>query len=529
MSSRTESQPSQHTGRRRSNTAQSIHRPQKTPVAPAVTPLFPGDSKVLNLWVHDPAKEPTYTGVIFNQSYWPGVAEGDMLRVTGPEDDDTSGILFVVPKEDACIKPQLQISVPQAVADAFGWRNNGEVSVTKVERDKHYADYVEIVFQDQYLGRGDMWRLGKHLDGQCVYTDQEISFIGAIAARIQNIYVDGKKVTAACMTSTTKAIYRSLSAKVMIFIQVCRELYEFAGDGERYNEKIVHSLLPALFNKWRESGTNHIVTIVLISRVYYDQSEIDYAAGPLQKDEHARWYKDFYKVITDLEVVHDWKPTLVSLKNSFWDFHRDILLAHHFHRESLDPSTRGVTGQVRLVGEVSCAHDGPILEALNLALNPTETHYIDRSLSLTGATALLITPGTGYYRVSKQLLRLTTTRMLDQGFGLDIVSLAKPPLHQSPVFSFEGVDPELKTDKPIISSQPHFRAMDPLWGGDETENLDRITFWWEPFWVSMSFWDGQMDLPFRRDRHGFYASFQILVLTDNLDLSHGPRCTRSRC
>ena len=39
--------------------------------------------------------------------------------------------------------------------------------------------------------------------------------------------------------------------------------------------------LPALFTKWREAGTNHTVTIVLISHIYYDEHEIDYAAGPL--------------------------------------------------------------------------------------------------------------------------------------------------------------------------------------------------------------------------------------------------------
>ena len=76
------------------------------------------------------------------------------------------------------------------------------------------------------------------------------------------------QVSVAYVTSRTKVIFRSLSAKVTIFIQVCRELWEFAGDGERYNEKIVHSFLPALFEKWRENGTTHIVTIVLISMVY---------------------------------------------------------------------------------------------------------------------------------------------------------------------------------------------------------------------------------------------------------------------
>src|ERR1700676_2536498 len=120
------------------------------------------------------------------------------------------------------------------------------------------------------------------------------------------------------IAACTKAIYRSLSAKVNILIQVCRELWEFAGDGERSRYKVVHAVLPSLFAKWREAGTNHTVTIMLISRVYYDEGEIDYAAGLLRKDDQGNWYKDFYKLITDLEVLHDWKPTLVKLKADFW-------------------------------------------------------------------------------------------------------------------------------------------------------------------------------------------------------------------
>jgi len=300
------------------------------------------------------------------------------------------------------------------------------------------------------------------------------------------------------MTSRTKVVYRSLSAKVTIFIQVCRELWEFAGDGERFNEKVVHSFLPALFSRWQETGTNHTVTICLISRVYYDESEIEYAAGPLRRDEEGNWYKDFYKVITDLEVIHEWKPTLVSLKNSFWDFQRDILLTHHYHRALADPNVGG-TVPVRLVGRLSYAHDGPILEALNLNLYPTETHYIDRSLVLTGAATILITPGTGYFHVSKQLLQLTTNRMLDQGFGLELVSLAKTPLHSSPIFSFQGYEPKGRTDK---DSPYGTRAVDPLWGADDEPvgGSEKTTIWWEPFWVSMSFWDEQVDLPFRQDR-----------------------------
>lgn len=242
---------------------------------------------------------------------------------------------------------------------------------------------------------------------------------------------------------------------------------------------------------------------MLISRVHYLESEIDYAAGPLRQDDEGRWYKDFFKVITDLEVLEDWKPTLVSLKESFVAFQRDILLTHHYHRASL----QGINGEdaanpaeIKLVGRISFAHEGPILEALNLALNPMETHYVDRSLSLTGVALILVTPGTGYYKVNKRLLRMTTRRLLDQGVGLNLVSLTKHPLHRTPIFSFQGLQPEVRPD--LLRSS--WRNNDPLWGGDAeaADNLgrDKLTFWWEPFWIAMSLWDQQMDQPFRQDR-----------------------------
>jgi hypothetical protein len=255
----------------------------------------------------------------------------------------------------------------------------------------------------------------------------------------------------------------------------------------------VHSFFPELIKRWEQHQTNHVITVVLISRVFYDPNDLEYAAGPLRQTDDGAWYKDFFKVVVDLEVVSNWTEVLRNLKEAFWKFQRDILLTHHYHRNA------EAGGDVRLVGTISFAHDGPLLEALNLALNPTEAHYIDRSLSLTGSSVIVITPGTGYFRVQKQLLRLTTLRMLDQGFGLDLVCLAKRPLHTSPIFSFQGIEPT-----PVPPSEGISRAMDPLWGGGRAEAelspKDFKTFWWEPFWVSASFWDKQRDMPFREDR-----------------------------
>jgi len=39
-----------------------------------------------------------------------------------------------------------------------------------------------------------MWRLGKHLVGQCIFVDQDIPFMGVIVAKVQSIYVKGQQV-----------------------------------------------------------------------------------------------------------------------------------------------------------------------------------------------------------------------------------------------------------------------------------------------------------------------------------------------
>ena len=94
-------------GRRRSNTAQSVLR--NLPISP----LKVGDSKVLNAWVHESAN------VIFNQAWWPGVAEGDMLCVTGNNSDSSSGFLFIAAKEEGLWKQQLQVRSSQIRCQRF--------------------------------------------------------------------------------------------------------------------------------------------------------------------------------------------------------------------------------------------------------------------------------------------------------------------------------------------------------------------------------------------------------------------------
>lgn len=54
----------------------------------------------------------------------------------------------------------------------------------------------------------------------------------------------------------------------------------------------------------------------------------------------------------------------------------------------------------------------------------------------------VITPGTGHFAVDKNLLRLTTERMIDHGIALDLVCLTKMPLHSVPLFSYVAQKPK---------------------------------------------------------------------------------------
>lgn len=76
-----------------------------------ITTLQVGDYTILNAWVHDNVKESN--AILFNQSLWPGVVEGDMLRITASNEDSDpgAGILFIVPRDEGSSKPQLQVRV----------------------------------------------------------------------------------------------------------------------------------------------------------------------------------------------------------------------------------------------------------------------------------------------------------------------------------------------------------------------------------------------------------------------------------
>ena len=86
----------------------------------------------------------------------------------------------------------------------------------------------------------------------------------------------------------------------------------------------------------------------------------------------------------------------------------------------------------------SDAVHGNFLEAINTTLNILDKHYMDRDLQRTGNSIVMISAGSGVYKVKPHLSQITKQRMLDNAFGIDFISLSRPPVHTVPLFIVDG-------------------------------------------------------------------------------------------
>ncbi|KAJ2160896.1 vacuolar membrane-associated protein iml1 [Coemansia sp. RSA 552] len=300
------------------------------------------------------------------------------------------------------------------------------------------ADFVEIAFRDQYVGRSDMWRLWRSLSRKVVHNNKPTNMEGLIRASVRRIYKNSKDVPCAFIDSSTQPIFRSESGRFIIFIQMSEEMWVYQEDGHLCFEKTVNSFLAELFRRWRDRQLNHMVTIVMFSRWYYHEQDSLFFQDLIYDEDYGRYYRDYYKVIADMEVRQDWCVFLPEILSEFNTYRRDI-------QELRTPSG------YRLRGDLSKANQGNILEAINLGINSFASNYVDRDLARTGLSTIVVTPSFGVFDVPKKLLRMTTERMLHFGTRVDFVCLAPQPLFCPPVFRFKSC--------PVPSKQEQNRAV----------------------------------------------------------------------
>lgn len=332
--------------------------------------------------------------------------------------------------------PNLQVSICQDLASALGVNPRSLITVGAVDKRQHGADYVILYFRDQYVSRADMWRLACELDDACVWVGKKVTLGAGIRAEVRQVMIGGKTVFSGWVSQHTKPVFRSESARYLIFLQMSSEMWEFEDDGELFYNKAIDGFLPELFKQWKAIRAHHLVSIILFTRVMYSNVAGAFClpkGGPIVKSpfdeaEESTEIKDFYKVVVDNVSSDNWESTITELKRELHVFRRDVVLQ----------KTTGLldTENAIISGTIGPAAQGNLLETVNLAAHQFNRDFVDRDLLRTGTSIIVITAGTGIFDVDEKLLRLTADSLLGNSMGIDIVSLSKRPLHITPVLRY---------------------------------------------------------------------------------------------
>ncbi|XP_029777918.1 GATOR complex protein DEPDC5 isoform X8 [Suricata suricatta] len=381
-------------------------------------------AKVYKLVIHKKGFGGSDDELVMNPKVFPHIKLGDIVEIAHPNDEYSPLLLQV-----KSLKEDLQketISVDQTVTQVFRLRPYQDVYVNVVDPKDVTLDLVELTFKDQYIGRGDMWRLKKSLVSTCAYITQKVEFAG-IRAQAGELWVKNEKVMCGYISEDTRVVFRSTSAMVYIFIQMSCEMWDFDIYGDLYFEKAVNGFLADLFTKWKEKNCSHEVTVVLFSRTFYDAKSLDefpeINRASIRQDHKGRYYEDFYKVVVQNERREEWTSLLVTIKKLFIQY---PVLVRLEQAEGFPQ------------GDNSTSAQGNYLEAINLSFNVFDKHYINRNFDRTGQMSVVITPGVGVFEVDRLLMILTKQRMIDNGIGVDLVCMGEQPLHAVPLFKLHN-------------------------------------------------------------------------------------------
>ncbi|KAH8068587.1 hypothetical protein JL721_6735 [Aureococcus anophagefferens] len=311
---------------------------------------------------------------------------------------------------------RLELSLLKSVAEACGvapqkgdstcgvapW-SDASVELCEDPEASAAADFCEFWFKDQFVSRADMWRFKTAVVGRALHVGKVLDIGGMRAAAHELRGCDGSTITSAVLSANTRLVFRTRSTRLFWLVQMSFEMWEPTGGGgdALHVERLVDGFAAPLLERWRAVGVNHSLSVLF--------ARVDGGLGGA---------RDLYKVVLENEApAHDDAQRLVAaLKRELVAFARSL--------------ARVVPGNLR----VCRAADGNVLEAINLTLNVLDKHYMDRDVQRTGNSIVLVSAGCGVLSVDARLAQITKQRMMDNGIGMDMLSLAVPPLHTAPIF-----------------------------------------------------------------------------------------------
>lgn len=300
------------------------------------------------------------------------------------------------------------------------------------------ADTIEIFIKDINLSRDLMWTFSSSLVGTCVYSEKRLTFLSNRTGVVKKIYKNGNELFSALICEKTKVVFRSKSAKLVFLVQLSREMWHFEETGEIMFHKLVNTLFPKIFKKWRDKNTHHAITIVLFTSV--DLTNIPWTS--LGQGERPNNRRDYFRVVVDQVSIFHWDRIMANLRLEFANFKRDIML-------NCQPENNG---KFTMAGQSLPSVKGNVLEAINVGIHLVNDRFKNTDLKHSLNHFILVTPGTGLFDVDYSLMHETSKKMLSIDCALDIVCLSQPPLHIVPLFRYR--DPS--KDGQISHCVPHW-------------------------------------------------------------------------
>ena len=420
--------------------------------------------------------------LVLNPELFPDLEAGDYIEITPVDGGDHSevssdrdgkgGAIVLRLKSLEAVRGRLEVSVLRTISlrgEFKHLRSFMRVYVRKILPPfvGYNVRYLELSFKDQYISQGEFWRFRSALHGQSIYVGKNISLLG-IKARVEEMLTEGNlPIYSGIIRPWTKFIFRSGSARLFWLVQLSKEMWDFAEDGELYHERFLR-FAKSVFERWKAKSVHHSLTVVFFSRTFYNVKPAgDVPMGDrtvdmrvLKRNYDGRYYIDAYKVVIENETKFDWLPTKQVMKKGINDFVKlcgwgipskanAVAKTEYMRRRRKSsissaasnpfaglpkaaaplsppasprhPEPLAPTSPMECKGYPALAHQGNLLEAINLCLNILDKHYMDRDLTRTGQAIVLFTPGNGVIEVDRALTSITKQRMMDNAIGCDVV------------------------------------------------------------------------------------------------------------
>lgn len=372
-------------------------------------------------------------------------------------------------------KGRIDLSILKSIADCANLKAySSKIIIEVVNKSDIEISFVELSFKKQYLQRGNMFRFKNSLIGRTIHLSQNLSLL-SMHAQIQELRRDTSLICSGLVTEKTKLVFRSKSARIIWLVQISAEMFDFDQNGNIYFEKFLNEFVAPVMDRWKAMSVWHMLTVIFFSRTlhfdvdsrghypdFYERPSLDQCDGYFKQD--------FFQIVIDNTTECDKVAHIKKLREEFWSFSKKVgwklgektsksttnipnsinnsntpskMSSSNQSTDSLKESSyqsrefcstyQDIASPAKISVPSDAIH-GNILEAINTTLNILDKHYMDRDLQRTGNSIVLISAGGGVFKVNPFLSQITKQRMSDNAFGIDLISLSRPPTHNVPLF-----------------------------------------------------------------------------------------------